>query len=98
VAGRLSRGDVYLYRFASPDKQRPVLILTRDSSVGHLTTVTVAPISSTIREVPSEVTLGIADGMKRPCAVNLHHVVTVSQDRLGRRVGLCFSLGVADCH
>lgn len=86
MAGRLNRGDVHLCTFASPDKQRPVLILNRDSAVGHLSTVTVAPISSTMRDVPSEVILGIADGMKGPCAVNLHYAVTVSQDRLGRRV------------
>ena len=86
MAGRLNRGDVHLCRFASPDKQRPVLILTRDSAVGHLSTVTVAPISSTMRDVPSEVILGVADGMKGPCAVNLHNAVTVSQERLGRRV------------
>jgi len=86
VAGGLNRGDVHLCRFASPDKQRPVLILTRDSAVGHLSTVTVAPISSTMRDVPSEVILGVADGMKGPCAVNLHNAVTVSQERLGRRV------------
>jgi mRNA interferase MazF len=86
MAGRLNRGDVHLCKFASPDKQRPVLILTRDSAVGHLSTVTVAPISSIIRDVPSEVILGISDGMKGPCAVNLHNAVTVSQDRLGRRV------------
>ena len=86
MAERLNRGDVHLYRFASPDKQRPVLILTRDSAVGHLSTVTVAPISSTIRDVPSEVILGVADGMRGPCAVNLHNAVTVSQERLGRRV------------
>ena len=86
MAGRLSRGDVHLYRFAPPDKQRPVLILTRDSAVGHLSTVTVAPISSTVRGVPSEVMLDVDDGMKGPCAVNLHNAATVSQDRLGKRV------------
>ena len=86
MAARLTRGDVYLCRFASPDKQRLVLILTRDSAIGHLSTVTVAPISSTMRDVPSEVILGVADGMKGPCAVNLHNAVTVSQERLSRRV------------
>jgi len=87
VAGTLSRGEVHLCRFAPPDKQRPVLILTRDSAIGHLGTVTVAPITSTIRGVPSEVILDIDDGMKGRCAVNLHNAVTVSQSRLGRRVG-----------
>jgi mRNA interferase MazF len=86
VAGRLNRGAVHLCRLASPDKERPVLILTRDSMIGHLTTVTVAPITSTIRGVPSEVVLDVDDGMKAACAVNLHNAVTVAQDRLGRRV------------
>ena len=86
MAGRLNRGDIHLYRFAPPDKQRPVLILTRDSAVGHLSTVTVAPISSTVRGVPSEVMLDVDDGMKGHCAVNLHNAVTVSQERLGKRV------------
>jgi mRNA interferase MazF len=49
--------------------------------------VTVAPITSTIRGVPSEVILDIDDGMKGRCAVNLHNAVTVAQSRLGRRVG-----------
>ena len=86
MAGKLSRGDVHLCRFAPPDKQRPVLVLTRDSALDHLSTVTIAPVSSTIRGVPSEVILDVDDGMKGRCAVNLHNAVTVSQHRLGRRV------------
>jgi mRNA interferase MazF len=86
VAGTLSRGDVRLCRFAPPHKQRPVLVLTRNSAVGHLSTVTVGPVTSTIRGVPSEVILDIGDGMKGHCAVNLHNAVTVAQARLGRRV------------
>jgi mRNA interferase MazF len=86
MAARIARGDVRLYNFAPPDKNRPVVVLTRDSSVAYLRTVTVAPITSTIRGVPSEVLLNEEDGMKAPCAVNLHNAITVSQDRLGRRV------------
>ncbi len=86
MAGRIERGDVRLYRFAPPDKERPVVILTRNSALDYLASVTVAPITSTIRGVPSEVVLGSEDGMKAPCAINLHNVVTVSKDRLGRRV------------
>jgi mRNA interferase MazF len=82
------------------------LILTRDSAIGHLSTATVAPITSTVRDVPSEVILDVEDGMKGRCAVNLHNLVTISQERLGKRVaslsnarmqeicaGLRFSLG-----
>jgi len=61
-------------------------VLTRDSSIAYLSTVTVAPITSTIRGVPSEVVLNEEDGMKAPCAVTLHNAVTVSQQRLRRRV------------
>lgn len=83
MAGRIARGDVRLYQFASPDKKRPVVVLTRDSAVTYLSTVTVAPITTAIRGVPSEVQLDQQDGMKSACAVNLHNAVTVSQDRLG---------------
>jgi len=86
VAGRIARGEVRLYRFAPPDKARPVVILTRSSAIPYLANVTVAPITSTIRSVPSEVVLNVEDGMKSPCAVNLHNAVTVSKDRLGKRV------------
>ncbi len=86
LAGRLNRGDVHLCRFASPDKQRQVLILTRNSAIGHLSAVIVAPITSTVRGVPSEMILDVDDGMKHRCAVDLHNVVTVSQQRLGKRV------------
>jgi mRNA interferase MazF len=86
VAGRVRRGEVRLYRFSSPDKERPVLVLTRDSAIGYLANVTVAPVASTIRDVPSEVRLGVEDGLKVPCAVNLHNVATVATAHLGRRV------------
>ncbi len=86
MAGRVERGEVRLFRFPSPDKQRPVLVLTRDAALGYLSRVTVAPITSTIRGVPSEVALGLEDGLKQPCVVNLHNVVTVPKDGLGRRI------------
>lgn len=85
MGARIARGDVRMYNFAPP-KNRPVVVLTRDSALPYLGTVTVAPITSTIRGVPSEVLLNEEDGMRAPCAVNLHNPVTVSQDRLGKRV------------
>ena len=86
MAGRIERGEIRLHRFPAPDKERPVLVLTRSSAIDYLSRVTVAPITSTIRGVPSEVALGPEDGMKQPCAVNLHNVMTVNQANLGRRV------------
>jgi len=92
MAARIARGDVRLYRFAPPGKSRPVVVLTRNSAIAYLATATVAPITSTIRGVPSEVLLNVEDGMKAPCAVNLHNPVTVIQERLGKRVAQLSSL------
>lgn len=86
MAGGIDRGDIRMYQFAPPDRMRPVVVLTRESSISYLSTVTVAPITSAIRGVPSEVVLNEEDGMKASCAVNLHNAVTISQDRLGKRV------------
>lgn len=86
MAGRLERGEVRLYRFPPPNKSRAVLILSRGAAIRYLSRVTVAPITSTIRGVPSEVVLGVEDGMKKPCAVNLHNLVTVAQNGVGRRL------------
>ena len=86
MASRIERGDVRLYEFAPPDQKRPVVVLTRHSALPYLSRITVAPITSAIRGVPSEVVLSEEDGMKQPCAVNLYNLVTVSQERLGRQV------------
>jgi mRNA interferase MazF len=67
-------------------------VLTRNSAIAYLSTVTIAPITSTIRGVPSEVVLTEEDGMKASCAVNLHNAVTVSKDRLGNRLTQLSSL------
>lgn len=86
MAARVARGEVRLYQFALPNKNRTVVVQTRDSAIAYLSIVTVAPIASTIRGVPSEVVFYEEDGMKAPCAVNLHNAVTISRNRLGRRL------------
>lgn len=104
MAGPIARGEIRLVRFPPPDKPRPVLVLTRDSAIRYLSRVSVAPLTSTIRDVPSEVVVGIEDGLKHPSAVNLHNIVTVDKSRLGRRVAaltdermraVCGALGFA---
>lgn len=104
MAGRIDRGEIRLIRFPAPDKPRPVLVLTRRSAIPYLSRITVAPITSSIRGVPSELAVGPEDGLKQPCAVNLHNVLTVSKTDVGRRVGqlgdermreVCRALGFA---
>ncbi len=79
----MKQGEIRWYKFKSPDKKRPVLILTRDSILEYLGEVTIAPVTSTVRDIPSEVLLSKQDGMKRDCAINLDHIQTVSKGRIG---------------
>jgi mRNA interferase MazF len=82
VAREVNRGEIWRYRFGRPDKIRPVLVLTRQEVIGFLHTVMVAPITSTIRGAPSEVPVGLAEGLKHESAVNLDHVQTVERSQL----------------
>lgn len=79
----MRRGEIRWYRFPKPDKKRPVLILTRDSILEYLNEVTVAPLTRTIRSIPTEVALTEADGVPSDCAVNCDHLQTVSRERIG---------------
>lgn len=79
----MKRGEVRWYKFSRPDKNRPVVILTRDSALEFLGEVTIAPITSTVRDIPSEVLLTREDGMPRECAVNLDHIQTVFRNKIG---------------
>lgn len=82
----MKRGEIRWYKFAHPDRKRPVLILTRDSILEYLGEVTVAPVTSTVRNIPSEVALSKPDGMSRPCAVNCDHIQSVAKSELGSRI------------
>jgi mRNA interferase MazF len=79
----MQRGEVRWYTFARPDKTRPVVILTRNTVLEYLGEVTVAPVTSIIRDIPSEVLLSRLDGMPRDCAINLDHIQTVSKGKIG---------------
>ena len=79
----MKRGEIRWYKFKHPDKKRPVLILTRDSILEYIGEVTIAPITTTIRDIPSEVFLSKHDGMLRDCAINFDHIQTVSKGKIG---------------
>jgi mRNA interferase MazF len=79
----MRRGEIRWYTFKMPDKKRPVLILTRNSILDVLGEVTVAPLTSTIRHIPSEVVLTPEDGLPKVSAINLDHVQTVSKAKVG---------------
>jgi mRNA interferase MazF len=79
----MKRGEIRWYKFKAPDKKRPVLVLTRDSVLEYLGEVTVAPITSTVRDIPSEVFLTKQNGMTKDCAINCDHIQTVPKGKIG---------------
>ncbi len=79
----MRQGEVRWYTFKAPDKRRPVLILTRNSAIRFLTAITVAPITTTVRGIPTEVFFTPDDGMLTECAVNLDNIQTVPKANLG---------------
>jgi mRNA interferase MazF len=97
-------GDVWL---AELDKLRPVIVMTRDPMGQLLPAVHVAPVTSTVRGVSTEVAVGPEDGVRQESVANLDNLQLVSRDRLRRRVGrarrqtmaaLCGALAFAvDC-
>jgi mRNA-degrading endonuclease toxin of MazEF toxin-antitoxin module len=87
MAERLNRGEIWLLDLPRPDKQRPVLILSRPSLIRLLHTVTVASITSTLRGSPTEVALDVAEGLERTSCVNLCNLFTVRQGDLKTFVG-----------
>ena len=92
----MKHGEIRWYKFTRPDKRRPVLILTRDSVLDYLGEATIAPITSTIRDTPSEVFLSKADGMPRDCAVNCDHLQTVSKGKFGSLISTLSRSKMAD--
>ncbi len=104
----MNRGDIRWYTFRQPDKRRPVLILTRDSAIPVLTGITIAPLTTTVRDIPTEVVLTPEDdGVLEICAVNLDNLQTISKANIGPLLtvlspekiqaveeSLCFALGI----
>lgn len=78
----MRHGDVFLYEFQPPDKRRPVVILTRTSAIGFLHSVTIAPITSTIRGIPTEVVLTPMEGFANDSAINLDNIQTVPKAKI----------------
>jgi mRNA interferase MazF len=77
------QGDIRYFKFKFPNKERPVLILTRNDAIPKLNVVTVAEITTTIRGNDSEVLLDETDGMFEDCAVNLTNLQTVQKNKIG---------------
>lgn len=69
------------------DKVRPVLVLTRELVRPHMSRVTVAPITTTIRGLSTELPIGPANGLETRCVVSCDNIVTIPTDTLGVQIG-----------
>lgn len=79
----MRRGEIRWYTFRSPDKRRPVLILTRDTIAGHINELIVVPATRTIRGLATELILTPDDGMPVSCALNFDHIALAQKNRIG---------------
>lgn len=84
--GRLGHGDVW-WADLPGEKIRPVILLTRGRIASRLTRVVVAPVTSTVRDIATEVPVGQAEGVREGSVANLDNLQLLDVDRLLRRAG-----------
>jgi len=84
----VKRGEVWWANLPAPAGRRPVLLLSRNAAYVVRALVTVAPITRTVRGIPTEVPLGPADGLSQPCVVNCDSITTIPKDLLAERIVL----------
>lgn len=82
----MRRGELWWANLPAPAGRRPVLLLSRDDAYAVRSLVTVAPLSTTVRAIPVEVALGPADGLPKPCAINLDSLTTIPKVLLAQRI------------
>jgi mRNA interferase MazF len=80
------RGDICQHTFKEPDTRRPVLILTRTNAIFFLNHITIAPITTTVRDNETSVWLDESDGLREVCAINLDYIQTVPKHKIGKAI------------
>ncbi|MBN2186526.1 MAG: type II toxin-antitoxin system PemK/MazF family toxin [Dehalococcoidia bacterium] len=82
----MRRGEVWWAELAPPSGRRPVVLLSRNEAYSVRELVTVAPVTTRMRHIPTEVPLGPDDGLPRPCVVNLDTITTIAKRSLQERL------------
>ena len=104
MAREVNRGEIWMYTSGAPDKRRPVIVISRQILLDVLQTATIVPITTTLHGSPTEVELGVEDGLKTVSCANLANIQTVNKRNLTRYIGtvrreklieLCHALAVA---
>lgn len=82
----MKRGEIWWAELEPPAGRRPILLLSRDEAYTARELVTVAPVTTRVRHIPSEVPLSIEDGLPKPCVVNLDTITTIAKASLRDRL------------
>lgn len=82
----MKRGEIWWAELPGPVKRRPVVLISRDEAYAFRSLIIIAPITSRIRGIASEVTLGPEDGLPRLCAANMDTITTIPKGRLLERL------------
>jgi len=103
----MRRGEIWWAELEPPGGRRPVLLLSRNEAYGVRSLVIVAPVTTRFRRIPSEVPLGVNDGLPQNCVANLDTITTIPKDCLRSRLAvlntkklkeieaaICFALGI----
>ncbi len=85
------RGEIWWAKLPLPAGRRPVVLLSRDEAYNVRKLVTIAPVTTRIRGIASEVPLGAEDGLPRKCVANLDTITTIPKESLTERIGLLSS-------
>lgn len=83
----MRRGEIWWAELPAPAGRRPVVLLSRNEAYVVRQLVTVAPITTRIRRIPTEVLLGAEDGLPKPCVVNLDTITTIPKQSLAEPIG-----------
>jgi len=82
----MRRGEVWWAQLPAPAGRRPVVLLSRNEAYVVRELVTVAPITTRVRRIPTEVPLGVDDGLPKACVANLDTLATIPRRALSRRI------------
>ncbi len=82
----MHKGEVWWANLPSPIGKRPVVLLSRDEAYSVRNAVTVAEVTSTIRNIPVEVNLGTEDGLPKKCVINLDTIITIRKELLTEKI------------
>ncbi len=83
----MKQGDIYWCLFPGGERRRPAVLLNRNGSIPHLSMITVAPITRSMRGIRSHVRLGPDDGLAADCEAKLDTLHSLAKERIERYVG-----------